>query len=264
LHSRDSAPAGMYRQAMTHAQINHVSIGAQNLQDSVQFYAEIFGAQLIDTPNFGFPVQWLRIGDCQLHLFERPAPARPTTISQCGSTTSRLFSGRHVIEGFTTPIRWVPTLMSCRVARFSSTFAIQAAISLRLTRLMLGRSATRSGGSWFDWKTESRRTTRIGELSFTCRCECQPERRQCSTEGRSQHSCMWRQPSRRGAARPVPQWLPSHRHVSARPPVRCSSSCSNPAEKRFKSGRGAGCVRTFELNRSFPPYLREMSQNSGP
>lgn len=66
---------GMYRPAVTHAQINHVSIGTHSLRDSVQFYAEVFGAQLIDTPNFGFPVQWLRIGDCQLHLFERPAPA---------------------------------------------------------------------------------------------------------------------------------------------------------------------------------------------
>ncbi len=66
---------GRYRQAVTYAQINHVSIGAQNLEDSVRFYAEIFGAQLIDTPNFGYPVQWLRLGDCQLHLFERQAPA---------------------------------------------------------------------------------------------------------------------------------------------------------------------------------------------
>jgi hypothetical protein len=41
----------------------------------VQFYTEIFGAETIDTPNFGFPVQWLRVGDLQLHLFERPGSA---------------------------------------------------------------------------------------------------------------------------------------------------------------------------------------------
>ncbi len=60
---------------MTRAHINHVSIGAEDLQDSVQFYTEIFGAEPIDTPNFGFPVQWLRIGGLQLHVFQRPGLA---------------------------------------------------------------------------------------------------------------------------------------------------------------------------------------------
>ena len=64
-----------YREPVTRAHINHVSVVAQDLQDSVQFYIEIFGAEPIDTPNFGFPVQWLRVGDLQLHLFERPGAA---------------------------------------------------------------------------------------------------------------------------------------------------------------------------------------------
>ena len=29
----------------------------------------------LPTPNFGFPVRWLRAGDHQLHLFERPGSA---------------------------------------------------------------------------------------------------------------------------------------------------------------------------------------------
>ena len=29
------------------------------------------------TPNFGFPVQWLRLGDQQLHLFVRPGVEAP-------------------------------------------------------------------------------------------------------------------------------------------------------------------------------------------
>jgi len=57
------------------ANINHVSIGAKNLDESVRFYTEVFGAARIDTPNFGFPVQWLRLGDLQLHIFERRADA---------------------------------------------------------------------------------------------------------------------------------------------------------------------------------------------
>lgn len=60
---------------MKTARINHVSIGAANLQESVGFYSDLFGAVPIDTPNFGYPVQWLRIGDLQLHIFERPGAA---------------------------------------------------------------------------------------------------------------------------------------------------------------------------------------------
>jgi lactoylglutathione lyase len=57
------------------AHINHVSIGAKRVEESARFYAEVFGAQMIDTPNFGFPVQWMLIGDLQLHLFELPGGA---------------------------------------------------------------------------------------------------------------------------------------------------------------------------------------------
>jgi catechol 2,3-dioxygenase-like lactoylglutathione lyase family enzyme len=52
-------------------QINHVSIHALDLQDSVSFYVELLGAEPIPTPNFGLPVQWLALGRTQLHLFER-------------------------------------------------------------------------------------------------------------------------------------------------------------------------------------------------
>ncbi len=52
--------------------LNHVSVVAQNLEESVKFYEEVFGMQRVPTPNFGFPVQWLRVGPLQLHLFERP------------------------------------------------------------------------------------------------------------------------------------------------------------------------------------------------
>jgi len=53
------------------AQINHVSINALHLQESVDFYVELLGAEPIPTPNFGLPVQWLAVGSTQLHLFER-------------------------------------------------------------------------------------------------------------------------------------------------------------------------------------------------
>ena len=55
--------------------LNHVSVVARDLRESVGFYEEIFGMQRVPTPNFGFPVQWLRVGSLQLHLFERPEDA---------------------------------------------------------------------------------------------------------------------------------------------------------------------------------------------
>jgi catechol 2,3-dioxygenase-like lactoylglutathione lyase family enzyme len=51
--------------------INHVSVNARDLQESVDFYVELLGAEPIVTPNFGLPVQWLALGDTQLHVFER-------------------------------------------------------------------------------------------------------------------------------------------------------------------------------------------------
>ena len=58
--------------------INHVSIAARDLEKSTQFYESVFAMQRIPTPTFGSPVQWLRVGDLQLHLFldDGPAPAR--------------------------------------------------------------------------------------------------------------------------------------------------------------------------------------------
>jgi catechol 2,3-dioxygenase-like lactoylglutathione lyase family enzyme len=60
---------------MSAIRINHVSVSAPDLQASVDWYVELFGARPIPTPNFGFPVQWLGIGDTQLHLFNRDVDA---------------------------------------------------------------------------------------------------------------------------------------------------------------------------------------------
>jgi catechol 2,3-dioxygenase-like lactoylglutathione lyase family enzyme len=64
--------------------INHVSVNARNLERSVQFYVELLGAELIATPNFGLPVQWLALGNTQLHLFERDIT--PTSHHHLGIT----------------------------------------------------------------------------------------------------------------------------------------------------------------------------------
>jgi len=58
--------------------INHVSVNARNLEESIDFYADLFGAQPVPTPNFGLPVQWLALGRTQVHLFERDL--QPTSL----------------------------------------------------------------------------------------------------------------------------------------------------------------------------------------
>jgi catechol 2,3-dioxygenase-like lactoylglutathione lyase family enzyme len=55
--------------------LNHVSVSANDLEESARFYEELFGMERLPTPNFDPPVVWLRLGAQQLHLFERDAEA---------------------------------------------------------------------------------------------------------------------------------------------------------------------------------------------
>ena len=57
--------------------INHISISARDLEESARFYEDVFGLERLPTPTFGNPVVWLRLGDGQLHLFERSAAEAP-------------------------------------------------------------------------------------------------------------------------------------------------------------------------------------------
>jgi catechol 2,3-dioxygenase-like lactoylglutathione lyase family enzyme len=51
--------------------LNHVSVSATDLATSVRFYRDVLGLVELPTPAFAFPVQWMRVGDQQLHIFER-------------------------------------------------------------------------------------------------------------------------------------------------------------------------------------------------
>ena len=52
--------------------INHVSISASDLDASIRFYTELFGMERVPAPKFANQVvAWLRVGDQQLHLFQR-------------------------------------------------------------------------------------------------------------------------------------------------------------------------------------------------
>jgi catechol 2,3-dioxygenase-like lactoylglutathione lyase family enzyme len=69
-------------------QINHVSISAVSLSESVDFYVDLLGAEPIPTPNFGVPTQWLALGGTQLHIFERDIT--PTSHHHLGITVDDL------------------------------------------------------------------------------------------------------------------------------------------------------------------------------
>ena len=64
------------------------AVAARDLQESVDFYVDLLGAELIQTPNFGLPVQWLALGRTQLHLFERDI--QPTSHHRLGITVDDL------------------------------------------------------------------------------------------------------------------------------------------------------------------------------
>lgn len=55
--------------------LNHVSIHAPDLEASTRFYEQLFGMERIPTARFRRPVQWLRLGDQQLHLFAEETEA---------------------------------------------------------------------------------------------------------------------------------------------------------------------------------------------
>ena len=52
--------------------LNHVSVVAHELEEPTRFYVDVLGLEPVPTPTFGFPVRWLKAGDLQVHLFERP------------------------------------------------------------------------------------------------------------------------------------------------------------------------------------------------
>jgi catechol 2,3-dioxygenase-like lactoylglutathione lyase family enzyme len=48
------------------------------MDESLRFYTEIFGMERLPSPDFADHVEWLRLGEQQLHLFkdDDPAPKR--------------------------------------------------------------------------------------------------------------------------------------------------------------------------------------------
>jgi lactoylglutathione lyase len=60
---------------MRATRFTHVSIHAYDLEESLRFYVEVLGMRRVASPDFEHPVEWLVLGDQQLHLFLRDTPA---------------------------------------------------------------------------------------------------------------------------------------------------------------------------------------------
>lgn len=64
---------------MAATRVNHVSIVVRDMDESVRFYEEVFGAQRVPTARFPQGnVVWLALGATQLHLFESDGGDDPT------------------------------------------------------------------------------------------------------------------------------------------------------------------------------------------
>jgi len=57
--------------------LNHASIHAVDMEASLRFYTEVLGLERLPSPDFDVHVEWLRLGDQQLHLFLRETDAPP-------------------------------------------------------------------------------------------------------------------------------------------------------------------------------------------
>ncbi|TPQ26859.1 VOC family protein [Methylomonas sp. EFPC3] len=58
--------------------IHHASLIVSDTEQSLRFYRDVLGMQLIERPPLPFPGAWLAIGDQQIHLLELENPD-PTT-----------------------------------------------------------------------------------------------------------------------------------------------------------------------------------------
>jgi len=55
--------------------IDHITIVAQDLDKSVEFYVGLLGMKHIGRPDFGFPGHWFQAGSTQIHLNQQGVEA---------------------------------------------------------------------------------------------------------------------------------------------------------------------------------------------
>jgi len=104
---------------MTATSINHVSVHAHDLDESVAFYEDLFGMRRIPTPNFAFPVQWLRGISSRSPAWGVAGPLAPAVAPRSRSRSpSRPPPGTSCCPGWRpADLRFVPVHALRRAAR---------------------------------------------------------------------------------------------------------------------------------------------------
>lgn len=55
--------------------LNHYALRTKRLEESIRFYQQVFGFEVVSRPPFDFPGAWLYAGGVQLHLIaDGPGP----------------------------------------------------------------------------------------------------------------------------------------------------------------------------------------------
>lgn len=60
----------MSEPALTFTRVHHVSINVTDADESIVFYRDVLGLELLPRPAFDFAGAWFGLGDQQLHLIE--------------------------------------------------------------------------------------------------------------------------------------------------------------------------------------------------
>ena len=70
----------------------HVSVHAHDLEYSARFYTDLFGMEEIPSPDFPFPVRWLKVGALNSTSSRARRRLPPDTTSGWTWRTSRRFT----------------------------------------------------------------------------------------------------------------------------------------------------------------------------
>ncbi|KAJ4830145.1 hypothetical protein Tsubulata_019932 [Turnera subulata] len=105
------------------AVLNHVSRESVDIRRLAEFYKEIFGFDEVESPNFGFNVIWLKLGDSLfLHLIERlpetKLPEGPYSATSPVLDPSHLPRGHHLCLSVSNFDSFVQTLKERGIQTF--------------------------------------------------------------------------------------------------------------------------------------------------
>ena len=67
----------MSEPALSFTRVHHVSINVTDADESIGFYRDVLGLELLPRPSFDFAGAWFGLGDQQLHLIEAPGFVAP-------------------------------------------------------------------------------------------------------------------------------------------------------------------------------------------